>query len=606
MIITSDDGLCSDQPLSDWVRAGGIMIVYGNPPGMAPELFPVALGGLIKLPASAISGGGPTESVDAVKCSPKPGSRVLAAYGDIPLAVGRRVGLGKVVYLAFDPTTRILKDNPNYTQFWRRILRASVTGEKILAQTGVHNSYYDWNSLEYALAENEKLEVPGVGIVSVFLGLYVLLLVPVNYLVLKRLRKREWAWLTVPVLVIIFSITAYCIGSAGREKQPEYKYAGITELAAGSDVANWTGRVSINSPARTQYQVEFSDPSVLVSERMFQGSESAFPKLQVIRSEDRVLIPKLDLYMWSTRMLVLDGVRRLGGTVSADLTTDGERVTGVIHSSLPFALTDCVLVGDRFKQEIGELKPGSVIKVDGRFRDQERLKLPNLRYSPQKHYTINEKLAANLHRNSMPAFTESGQLMLIGWSDKVLWNMQIAGCNVSPEEGSAVYIHIYPRWQASGRISGKIGGRISDLSSSESNLFAYHGKYNKNEGPKQLLDVQSLKMEDGTAIVEFELPFDLRSHRYTRLNLNCDVSLEAPDRRPVINRKVGVYVIYRTGKRRHIGDMKTGESASLIIPNPESAVGTDGIVRIMLSMSDGLRYDTMIKELRLTFEGRAK
>ena len=45
---------------------------------------------------------------------------------------------------------------------------------------------------------------------------YIALIGPINYLVLRRLDEREWAWVTMPALIAIFAVGAYAYGSALR------------------------------------------------------------------------------------------------------------------------------------------------------------------------------------------------------------------------------------------------------------------------------------------------------------------------------------------------------------------------------------------------------
>ena len=52
------------------------------------------------------------------------------------------------------------------------------------------------------------LALPSIeGLLLLLLG-YIVLIGPINYLVLRRLDRREWAWVTMPLLVVGFTAGA--------------------------------------------------------------------------------------------------------------------------------------------------------------------------------------------------------------------------------------------------------------------------------------------------------------------------------------------------------------------------------------------------------------
>src|SRR5205085_852445 len=56
------------------------------------------------------------------------------------------------------------------------------------------------------------LDLPEPLGIAIFLLVYILLIGPVNFIVLRRMRRAELAWITIPALVLIFSVGAYLIG----------------------------------------------------------------------------------------------------------------------------------------------------------------------------------------------------------------------------------------------------------------------------------------------------------------------------------------------------------------------------------------------------------
>ena len=71
-----------------------------------------------------------------------------------------------------------------------------------------------------AVSQLASLALPPIGGLIAILGGYILLIGPLNYLVLKRLDRRELAWITMPVLIAVFAVSAYGFGTALRGTRP--------------------------------------------------------------------------------------------------------------------------------------------------------------------------------------------------------------------------------------------------------------------------------------------------------------------------------------------------------------------------------------------------
>ena len=77
----------------------------------------------------------------------------------------------------------------------------------------------DDSQLVSAVSQLPSLALPPIGGLIALLGAYILLVGPVNYLVLKRLDRREWAWVTMPVLIVVFAVGAYAFGAAAARQR---------------------------------------------------------------------------------------------------------------------------------------------------------------------------------------------------------------------------------------------------------------------------------------------------------------------------------------------------------------------------------------------------
>ena len=121
----------------------------------------------------------------------RPGHRAHARHsGDRVIAADMAFGSGSVTLLGFDPATSwIAEGDAIDVPLWRRLLPPRSGGTVALA---------DDQTIVGAVANLPSLALPPIGALLVLLAGYIVLVGPVNYLVLRWLDRREWAWVTVP------------------------------------------------------------------------------------------------------------------------------------------------------------------------------------------------------------------------------------------------------------------------------------------------------------------------------------------------------------------------------------------------------------------------
>lgn len=107
------------------------------------------------------------------------------------------------------------------------------------------------------LRAESGIEIPQVSLVMRLLGLYLLLLVPVNYLVFRLLGRLEWAWLAVPVIaiggaVLVAHAARLDIGFARSQTE-----LGLLEMQANYPRGHVSRIVAIYNSLSSTYEIQF-------------------------------------------------------------------------------------------------------------------------------------------------------------------------------------------------------------------------------------------------------------------------------------------------------------------------------------------------------------
>lgn len=146
------------------------------------------------------------------------GVHVLVREGDRPILLETSCGLGRVIVTAFDLEDPKFTNWDGQLSFWTKLqqeISPLVAPRGAKAVEGVRwgeNEERDdlRDQLRANLEAFEEITPISFGWVALFIVLYIILVGPLDYFILKKVFKRlEWTWLTFPIAVVGASVLAY-------------------------------------------------------------------------------------------------------------------------------------------------------------------------------------------------------------------------------------------------------------------------------------------------------------------------------------------------------------------------------------------------------------
>jgi hypothetical protein len=351
--------------LETWVSGGGRLVIVGGTAGadvltaFPDELLPYRPAGTIdadpatlrSLLGSIPDGATPLTAYAGELIA----GRTLATSGDRVIAADRRYGAGSVTLLGFDPTTGwIAKGDAIDTPLWRRLLPA---------RSGAIVSLSDDSTIVSAVSNLPSLALPPIGGLLVLLFGYILLVGPVNYLVLRRLDRREWAWVTVPSLIVVFTVGSFGIGALLRGSDVIVHEVAIVRGAPDSERATVQSYLGIFSPSRATFQIRVAGDALLASpmngDIFGTGTTAALDVLQ----GDPSRVRDLAVGFGSLRTVRAEA-SAAGPRVVGELRLEDGRILGTVtNRSNQTLLAPAVVLGSSAVQ-LPDMAPGASADVD--------------------------------------------------------------------------------------------------------------------------------------------------------------------------------------------------------------------------------------------------
>jgi len=371
-----------------WVASGGTLVIPSGAdyrkfqePSFYGELLPVTVTGAGQaagLPSvESICKSSPIGPIALARAVPISGRCTYSLQDSSGLVWGvRNYGAGRVVFLAFDPAAQPFRNWAGQTAFWKSLagnprMYPSSPALSLSMNQFMSNGYGGPSPAlnpSASVSMNPAVKTPSPNIIWVFLGIYIIVLVPVNYTVLRMKNRLELAWVTFPAIVLFFTIGAYGIGYSVKGGQILLSQASIMVASVGSRMAGSISSGWVFSPARRGYTVELKDPVALASTTAenvgygsYPGQESSpFP---VASMGEKIVWDNVKMAMWSSQSFESEGGLDLGGTVDGHVSTSGTTMTGVITNNTKYNLKHCLLVYDSSSVDLGDISPGKTKNI---------------------------------------------------------------------------------------------------------------------------------------------------------------------------------------------------------------------------------------------------
>jgi hypothetical protein len=303
--------------LRGWLALGGRLIIVGGTGGIGAlggfpdDVLPYRPTSTVDVaPASLASllGSLPKEATDVPAMAGELiRGQALATSGDRVVAAETSYGSGSVTILGVDPTVGWIGASNAVRSLWPNLIPPRSGGAVAIG---------DDSQIVTAVSNLPSLALPPTGGLLLLLIGYIALIGPLNYLILRRIDRREWAWVTMPILIVGFAVGAYAFGSALRGSSIIVNEVGIVRGAPDATEGSAQVYLGVFSPARGTYQVAVPGGALLsspISGDVFGGTgvnldvlqgeppgsshvrdlAVGFGSLRTIRAESAATVPKI-------------------------------------------------------------------------------------------------------------------------------------------------------------------------------------------------------------------------------------------------------------------------------------------------------------------------
>ena len=395
------------EALKEWVRLGGRLVMFvgaeadeilddGSPlADLAPGVFagPDRMAPLRQTRALEVYSGTSNQidtgdgnfRIDVPLLSDITGN--IEAYDgnrptDLPLVIRSAYGFGEVVFVALD------LDRPPFAQwkgrsdFLRKVLRRETLRlddeNDQVGQVTVFGYSDLVGQLRHALEKFQDVSPAPFGLVAALVCLYILLIGPGDYFLVKKFLKRmELTWITFPTIVVAVSVGAYYLAYWMKGDELRVNQVELVDVDIQSDLVRGTTWTQIFSPNPDAYNLSLApqlpdgrspeNPRVLLSWLGLPGPAlggmlSSNPPLfsrPYSFSDSLDALQDVPIQVWSTKSVTARWTASDATNLSGNLREEiDEMLSGEVVNRLGVDLVECRLFYDRWVYTFTSLKDG--------------------------------------------------------------------------------------------------------------------------------------------------------------------------------------------------------------------------------------------------------
>ncbi len=299
--------------------------------------------------------------------TPVAGAKLLSSYQDEVLAVEKAVGLGRVVYLSVNA----FEEPARYWAGWQPFFRAlSLTegGHEFAKQLGLTNTdgYNSTLPAMYSMSSNGptvpgdpfQAQMPATGTILAILLIYFILVVPVNLLLLRKMGRGELAWITSPIISVVFAGIFFRFAAGLYSADLSTATRGLWVVDEAAESGQFLGSTQMFFPRGGAYDLGLEGVEHIVSRRVSDygaDDDRLFNDLRAI-DDGRIRVPGMQVRNLSFHEFGFQ--QRMPGGQMFELSADGMSVTN--RSNLTLSNARLLLDGKAYK--LDDLKPGATVR----------------------------------------------------------------------------------------------------------------------------------------------------------------------------------------------------------------------------------------------------
>ena len=290
------------------------------------------------------------------------GAQAFLKEGENPVAYSKDLGRGKTIILAFDLGEGNFLNWKDKDLFMKQIIQDNIT---ISSDPDLMYEQQDVLQDMISYIPNEK----GINVKNIIIIILVFLLVvgPINYLVLKKLDKSELSWITIPIISLAFTLAIYVVGLGSKFDEPLANNASIIELNNKGEVQDSLIYTGLFAFKEGNLSVSFKeDTSINLTDDQYIN-EMKFNDKDIVTkytSANEEQVDFMKMGRWESKTIKTNQYIDNMEIVVEEFKADDKAIRGKIKNNSDLDLEEAILIYGGSYQILGDIGKKFTKEID--------------------------------------------------------------------------------------------------------------------------------------------------------------------------------------------------------------------------------------------------
>ncbi|GKX30124.1 hypothetical protein SH1V18_26040 [Vallitalea longa] len=292
----------------------------------------------------------------------------VVSNGEYGLAYNVKKGKGNIDLYTFDLGMEPMKSFTYNNEFMNLYLLPKFMDKQIR----VSNESTPYNRATDFLEIMTQIKYPAIWKIITIIVIYILILGPILYIFLKKRGKRQYMWVFIPVISILFVAIMYVTGINTRIKEPVSQFINILNFSEDGGSKDSFGTVLNTNMSKLRVKSEDGLSMIPIIER----NNHFYSTSDDIQYRDFPIYYNLELGLDSTieyyksnvlsnnsfKIETPESVPQVN-LIDLQLTADGRELTGTVTNNYDFDFKNCIVYFNNMIYTIDNLNESEVKNV---------------------------------------------------------------------------------------------------------------------------------------------------------------------------------------------------------------------------------------------------
>lgn len=285
---------------------------------------------------------------------------------ETPIIYKKKMGLGNLYAVAYDFGNSNIASEEILKYYWKEALNDDF--DKKFSISGIDD--YDYSKLELVnqIPATNMYKTSTLGIVFL---VYVLLVGIILYFVFKKLNKREYLWVAIPVTAILFCVLFFVMGTKTRVKDVVLNQ--VTFLTKEKDSTNnnavYVGITSKYNKDLLVKEPEEGNLEIISDEGHYylsndEESKNSKLRTKIIYNGSNTSYEYKDLPALNMKTFKINNVDKTLPDIQANLSYNSGELKGTIKNTLGYDIKSLIILSQNGIWNYGEVKEGEEINTE--------------------------------------------------------------------------------------------------------------------------------------------------------------------------------------------------------------------------------------------------